>query len=138
MQDNNNAVITVKSVQESDGETEKTELVSDGSFYIRDGKYFVMYNENDTMKNSLSMVKVDGETVTVSRTGEYSMKMVCAENKTCSFVYRMPYGSATMGITTEKVDVSLGENGGTIRLVYELNTGGGIQRNSVSIAIDMK
>ena len=138
MQKESNAIITVKSQQELDGDTDEIEIISEGNFYLQNGKYFIMYKEDESMGNSFSLVKVDGKTVTIKRKGTYNSEFVCAENKGYSFNYRMPYGDMAMEINTKKVDISLGENGGSIKLCYTLETCGNVQVNNVSITVRKK
>ncbi len=133
-----NSIITVKSRQELDGDTDEIEVISEGNFYFQNGKYFIMYKEDESMGKSFSLVKVDGKTVTIKRKGAYNSDFVCTENKKYSFVYHMPYGDMAMEIDTKKVDVSLGENGGSVDLCYTLETGGNVQTNNVSITVRKK
>lgn len=133
-----NAVITVKSRQELDGESDEMEIISEGNYYIQNGKYYIMYKEDISMGDVSSQIKVDGKTVIIKRKGTYNSEMIYNEDKNYSFVYRMPYGDMAMEIKTNKVKVLLGENGGKLELDYLLDAGGNMQKNTVSISVRKK
>lgn len=138
LQNEANAIITIKSRQEFDTEADSVEIISEGSYYCRNGKYYIMYKDDASMGNSTSMVKVDGECVSIKRMGEYSSYFELKKGKKYSFVYHMPYGDMAMELDARKVEISLGENGGELILCYLLDAGGNVQTNNINISVRKK
>lgn len=138
LQNEANAIITIKSIQDFDGSSDAVEVISEGSFYSKNGKYYIMYKDDATMGNSSSMIKVDGECVSIKRTGEYNSYFELKKGKKYSFVYHMPYGDMAMELEARKVEISLGENGGELSLCYLLDAGGNVQTNNINISVRKK
>lgn len=138
MQNESNAIVKIKSSQDIDGSTDEMELICEGSFYCRNGKYFILYNDDETMGNSSTLIKVDGDCVSIKRKGEYSSYFELKKGSVYSFVYHMPYGDMAMEVHTKKAEILLGENGGELALCYGLDAGGSIQTNYVNISVKRK
>ena len=67
------ALITLKATSTADGESETTELVTEGYFYQKDGKYFLSYTETEAtgFDGDTTTLKVDGQkAVTMLRFGK--------------------------------------------------------------------
>lgn len=82
------------------------------------------------------MLKVDGDTVTLRRTGEYCSEMHYEPGKHSEISYRTPYGVIKMGLFTRFTEHRLSDNGGTIRLGYVLETNGDKFYNDMIITIE--
>ncbi len=106
-----------------DGTDEKTELVTEGKYYKKGNKYFISYNETpmtgfDT--NTKTTIKVDGDTVAMTRFGQVNTHMVFKPGEKHISHYETPFGSFTIGVISDEVDVKIGDNGGDIRIKYLL------------------
>ncbi len=138
MQNENNAIVKIKSRQDIDGSADEIEIICEGGFYCRNGKYYIMYSDDESMGNSSSLIKVDGGCVGIKRKGEYNSYFELKKDTKYSFVYHMPYGDMAMEVQTKNVEISLGENGGELALCYELDAGGSMQINDVNISVKRK
>lgn len=132
MKNTDNALISIRNLQTDGGESDVIDTRYKGRFYEKNGKYYIMYNENDSAS---CMIKADNDTVTVRRGGDASSAMVCKKGEECSFLYRTPYGAMQMKIKTDNVNISLGKDGGTIKLSYDLYVNGGCIKNNMDINI---
>lgn len=132
MKNTDNALISIRNLQTDGGESDVINTRCKGRFYEKNGKYYIMYNDDESAS---CMIKADKNTVTVRRGGDSSSAMVCESGKECSFLYRTPYGAMQMKIRTDYVNVSLGENGGSIKLAYDLYVNGGCIKNNMDINI---
>lgn len=130
MQDNN-AKIFIKNKQiTEDGEDVLTVNVP-CKFMVRDNSVYILYKDEGIS----SKIKTDGESVTVTRMGEFSNEMVYKEGKKTGFLYKMPYGTLDMELKTNEVFVDLSENGCEIKLSYELFFSGTGSKNSMEITV---
>ncbi|MCX7714726.1 MAG: DUF1934 domain-containing protein [Clostridia bacterium] len=128
-----NALVSIESRQVFEDNEEAVKIAVEGSFYCRNGKYYILYEEKE---NSAScIVKVNGNVVSITRKGAYNSQFLCEEGKKFSATYRMPYGNMDMDIETECVKISLGENGGNIALKYFLTVNGERYLNNIDILV---
>ena len=84
------------------------------------------------------MLKIDGNIVTMSRTGTEggNTYMVFESGKTHMGHYETPYGSFTVSTITDKLKVDLGETEGDIRIDYFVDIDNVPQSaNSLSMSI---
>ncbi|MBQ3124116.1 MAG: DUF1934 domain-containing protein [Clostridia bacterium] len=108
--------VTVVNRQVNNGETDYIRESGDGSLRIKDSKYYIMY-KTDT---ATVMIRLEGDIVNVKRTGESNSDMTYIAGKTTKFGYNTPYGTMQMEVSTRKLEYSITENGGIIKLQYEL------------------
>lgn len=127
-----NALISMISIRESDGETDKTELSCTGKYYIKDEKIYITYTEEDGTR---ILIKVCTENVSVRRMGQFGANMEYEPGKQTEFMYRTPYGAIPMKIYTHYINSHLNENGGNIEFSYSLEAGGGIGENTIKLRV---
>lgn len=108
--------IEVINRQVNNGETDYIRENGTGSLRQKDGKYYLMY-KTDT---ATVMIRIEGDTANVKRTGESSSDMDYKPGTTTDFLYNTPYGNMRMELFTKKLDYNLDENGGVIKIQYEL------------------
>lgn len=137
---NENAIIKVVAKHFQNGESDNVELITDGSFYMKGNKFYILYKENEEMgmADCSVTIVVDGDTVTMRRRGGYELKLNYREGESESVVYYMPFGEINMTQSTKKVSHSLDENGGCIKITYDLSIGGDVQTNKLDIEIKRK
>ncbi len=137
---NENAIIKVVAKHIQNGESDNVELITDGSFYMKGNKFYVLYRENEEMgmADCSVTIVVDGDTVTMRRRGGYELKLTYCEGESESVVYYMPFGEINMTQATKKVSRSLDENGGSIKIIYDLSIAGEVQTNKLDIEIKRK
>lgn len=117
-------IITIKGLQnfeeaEDDG---NVELVTSGSFYEKNGNYYIKYKESELtgLGNTTTTVKVEKNKVTVIRFGELETHMIFEEGQKHISYYDMGFGSLTVGISTRKIDKTLSEAGGKLKIDYSM------------------
>ena len=108
--------IEVINRQVNNGETDYIRESGTGSLRIKDGRYYLIY-KTDT---ATVMIRIDGDTANVKRTGESSSDMDYKPGRTTAFEYNTPYGNMRMELFTKKLDYTLDETGGVIKIQYEL------------------
>lgn len=133
-------IIEIKTEQSLDGQSDSIEFSTDGRFGIKDGSYFLSYDESGLLdvegeiKTTL-YVKPDN-TVVLQRKGSYNSKMVIEKGVRTNCIYSTPVGQILLGIFGEKVSPNLNENGGSIALTYLIDDDAKlISRNKVNISV---
>lgn len=130
----NDAIITIRNLQTMDGESDVTELITEGKFYEHNEKQYIFYEEDSEESDSTVMMVVTDKDVTLTRKGEFGSKMYYREGKTEQVIYHTPYGDMTMSLKTIQIDNDLG-NGGELRLIYELSVNEDCFHNDLTITV---
>ncbi len=133
-------IIDIKTEQSLDGQSDSIEFTTDGRFGIKDGSYFLTYDES-------GLLDVEGEikttlylkpdnTVILQRKGSYNSRMVIEKGIRTNCFYSTPVGDLTLGIFGEKVVSNLNDNGGSIVLTYLIDADAKLlSRNKVNISV---
>ena len=132
-------LITVKGEQSVQGESDSVELATCGRFGLRDGNYFLSYEEGQIEGSGKVKTKINinsPDLVVLSRSGdiESRMEIVKGERKPC--LYATTVGNIYIDIYGEKISVDLNEMGGSIKLQYSIFSGlNVISQNKVEITV---
>ncbi|MBE6776572.1 MAG: DUF1934 domain-containing protein [Ruminococcaceae bacterium] len=133
-------IIDIKTEQTVDGNTDTIQFTTDGRFGIKDGSFFISYDES-------RLLEVDGEvkttvfikpdnSVVMQRNGAYNSRMVIEKGVRSNCFYSTPMGQLSLGIFGEKVMSSLTENGGNLVMNYTIDTDLKLlSRNRVNITV---
>ncbi len=116
MKNTDGYTITVTNRQVNNGDTDNITETGKGSLRITDGRYYIVYKPEGVTV----MIRIDGDTATVTRTGEVRSCMEYRLGKTTSFMYNTPYGEMAMELATKMLAYDIDENGGEIHLKYDL------------------
>lgn len=118
-----NVIISVKGTQTAeDQETNVLELVTEGKYYKEDNAYFVTYNESEVtgMDGTTTTLKVADGVVTLMRSGSVNSHFVFQRGQKHVSYYDTEYGAFTVGVYANEVDIRMDDNGGEIRVGYEM------------------
>ncbi len=102
-------------------DAEEIDLVTAATLYEKDGKYFISYEESELtgLEGTRTMVKLDGKTVTLTRTGSFPSHMFFSEAERHVGLYQGPQGmELTITTHTSKVKNNMGKDGGALVLDY--------------------
>ena len=115
-------IISVRGLQSTDG-NDPMELVTPGSYGIdADGAQLDWAESELTgLEGTNTTVTVNQSGVTVERKGQLNSRMEFQAGKKNYFLYETPFGSATIGLNTNRVQTSLGIHGGEILVDYSLD-----------------
>lgn len=106
-----------------DQDPETIELVTDGTLEYRAGGWDIVYEESDLtgLAGVTTTFRVEGDTVTLTRTGKLHSQMVFKEGQFHESLYQMEFGALLMTVCASQVSHELTEDGGTIDLVYAID-----------------
>ena len=132
-----NATLTITSVINSD-ESDKMEFVTDGAFYLKNGSYYILYDEKEEMgmADCSVTIKVSDKEVSISRKGEFSSKMLYKTGEASEFLYNTPYGRFPVILTTQEINSNLNIMGGRIEILYGITISN--EENFHSLLVDVK
>ena len=118
-------------------EAEAIEVVTPGSYYFRNEKHYIVYDEvmegfEEATKN---IFKFDGSCLEVTKRGAVNVHMLFEEQKKNMTTYHTPFGDILIGIDTEKIEVSEEENKIHVHVDYSLEAN---YQHLANCKIDMK
>lgn len=133
-------LIKIKGIQGlDDGEKDTVEFSTDGKMEITDGTVTLSYNEGQMMEGADIKTKLQAtgnDTVIMERTGTMNSRLVIKKGTRNNCFYSTPYGELTIGIFGEEIDNRLSGTGGTLKMVYSIDSGGNlISKNEVEITV---
>lgn len=116
-------LISITGSQRSDGEPEEVELMVTGDYYEKNGKRYLIYEEQmadgaGTIKNT---IKIMPDSLSIIKKGQVSTHMVFERNKKNLTCYLTPYGQMMIGINTGDVRLQEDENHLEVNVDYSLD-----------------
>ena len=103
-----------------DGEEQSMEFTTDGHYFYEDQVGCLSYEETAVtgLEGTRTSLFVMPDQVVVDREGTVTSRMVFREGLKSAFQYATPFGNATMGIATRRIDQCMGEGGGSVEIDY--------------------
>lgn len=116
-----NVLLSISSTQQfEDCEPEHIDLVTEAVLYERNGKYYITYEESELtgLAGTRTMVKLDGVSVSIVRTGTYPSELLFAEGQRHVGLYQTEGGALTISTRTRRLENKIGADGGTLAIDY--------------------
>ncbi|MEG1896470.1 MAG: DUF1934 domain-containing protein [Oscillospiraceae bacterium] len=134
-----NFLIHIEGTIVTDEVKDVVDLTTVGSFYQRDCKSYICYNESDAtgFDGSMTTVKVWDRGASITRYGKHRSCLIIEEGATNICNYDTPAGSIMLDINGVQVKSQLCETGGSLNLAYSLN-GSGMLISDNTININVK
>lgn len=132
------ALISIKGLSGTDEDGEDIEFVTGGEYSFEDKTAAFEYMESELtgMSGTRTRVLVDRNGVLITRSGAVTMHMAFEEGRKNYFNYDTPYGSVTMGLSTQSIKNELTPGGGRLEVRYLLDLDNTMTtRNKVEINI---
>ena len=114
-------LLSIRSTQQFEGcDEEKIDLMTQARFYKRGGKFYISYEESELtgLLGTRTTVKIDGDTVTMMRTGTYPSEMIFGKNQRHVGLYHTEFGAMTISTHTNQLRNTIGEYGGELEIDY--------------------
>ena len=133
-----NARIILVSRRYEGNEKDEINLDTKGGFYERDGKFYITYQEHKDMGmgDSRVVLKIEPDTITMRRMGDFATVMVYKKNEITEFLYRVPFGELSLKIKTLDIKNELTKTGGKLEFCYDLFAGGDKTHNDITITVE--
>ncbi len=117
-------MISITGIQnDPNGATDRVELVTAGQYGFENGQSRFTYEESDLtgLSGTRTTFTISPMGIVLRREGSLNTEMVFQAGKKNYFLYETPFGSATMGVDTRRIDAALGEHGGDLLLDYDID-----------------
>lgn len=119
--------------QSKDGERDDVTLNVNGRLVSEDGIHTLTYTELDDEGSIDTEIRIEGEVVTMIKSGATESNMVFEKAKTYAAAYSTPFGNLDVSLFPTLVDTHVGEDAGRIELEYILSMGGEQYVNRVNL-----
>ncbi len=117
-------LLDIKGTQSTDGDLNEIELTTVGSLAFKNGKYYVIYNENDVDSglNVKTTLKAEGnDKITLIRSGAVDSRLVIEKGQRSKCFYSAGVGQLVLGVFGEEIVNCLNENGGSLSMTYTID-----------------
>ncbi len=116
-------MISIISKQDVGGDVSNVELITEGTYEYSPEKCSIIYEESSItgMEGTTTTFTVEPETVILTREGTVTSQMLFRRSEKHLFLYETPYGTATMGIYTRRLEADVEEGRGHVEIEYSLD-----------------
>ena len=118
-------VISITGVQQGEGAPSALEMVTQGQYGMERDKILLHYQESELtgMEGAETSITIHPRRVEMLRQGGEGggAQMIFEEGAKNYFLYNTPFGSATMGLHTNKIHCRMGEHGGFMVIDYSVD-----------------
>jgi len=118
-------IIDIKGVQGIDDETDAIEFTTDGRYGIKDGEFFISYDEGQMMGDGTQVktsLYIKPDSVVLQRKGTINSRMVIQKGARNTCFYSTPYCNMVIGIYGDEISYDLTEKGRKIKLMYNIDS----------------
>ncbi|MBR5495787.1 MAG: DUF1934 domain-containing protein [Oscillospiraceae bacterium] len=134
------AQIKIKGIQKIDNDSDQTDLYTQGKFYKKNDKFYIVYNETPTTGSTdgKTIIKVTpNERVLITRTGMLASELLIQTGKRNVGYYGTEFGDLAIGISQAKIDCNLDEKGGKLTVEYDIDVNSSfLSKNRLEIQVD--
>lgn len=113
-------LITIKGLQMALDDSDTLEIMTNGKYYKKNGKHYVLYEEVVEDQKVSNMIKIYDETVEITKKGLASVQMFFETGKKNTSIYSTPFGQIEIGIYAEQIRVNESENKLELNMQYDL------------------
>lgn len=119
-------LVRVRGVQTIGEEEDTVEMITPGTYYVKNGKQYLIYDESldETGTPTHNTVKVMGNRIEVMKRGLVESHMIFEPGRRTTANYRTPMGLFLMGITTSLLEVEEDEESILLRIKYSMEMNG--------------
>ena len=118
-------LLSVCGKQYVNGDSDQIDLQTNATYVMKGTTRYISYKEYDPQNPDIhyrTTVKIDqNNVVTVMKGGEESHHLVLQKGERHKCEYRTPFGSMTLGVYTESVNISLDDSGGEVMVKYTID-----------------
>ncbi len=103
-------------------EVNKLELVTEGRYYKKGSTYYITYKESEVtgLEGTTTTVKLANGVVTLMRFGNVTSQLTFEAGQKHISYYETNYGTFTIGVLANEVNIKVDDNGGQVKVDYLL------------------
>lgn len=119
----NNIKIKLKGHQYNIGEDENIQTIAYGKWYQKNGKEYIIYDDNMLVENGTvhTTIKIESKKITMIRTGKIENTMIFEKGKKQYIPYQTPYGIFDMIAETKTLEWTKDEQTLQLFISYVIN-----------------
>lgn len=117
-------LISIKGVYGSEDDNDVVELFTTGTYYKKNGLYYICYDETEAtgFEGSKTTLMVDREDkVTLERSGKARAQLIVERGVRHQCHYDMGFGDFMIGVSGSLIKSNLGDRGGNLEIKYSLD-----------------
>lgn len=117
-------LINIRGIQTAEGESDTTELFTQGIFYRKNNNYYLTYEESEAtgFAGSRTTLKIEGlDKVSLIRHGTTRSNLVIERGLRNVGYYSTVQGELLIGVSAGEMDVKLDDEGGSLYFKYALD-----------------
>lgn len=129
--------ISIKSPAIEFGTGDGIELITEGKLFIEDGRYKVEYDESSItgMLGTRTTLAIAGDVITVMRQGKINSNFIFTKGQRQESMYETEFGNLPISVFTNSVDINFNENGGEVKVEYQIDLMNDIGRNYIHMNV---
>ena len=115
-------LVTISGMQ-FDIEDEAIELITDGMYYLKNGKHYILYEEQPESSEPVTknIVKFNDEQFEMTKKGGNNSYLLFNKGQKTSTIYQTPAGPMQINVTTHDISVTETEKELTVNIKYALD-----------------
>lgn len=117
-------ILTISGLQfaQDDDEVEPVEIVTAGTYFKKNGKHYIIYEEvmEGFDGTTMNIIKLTGDSLDITKKGIANAHMVFEKNKKNMTYYQTPFGGFFLGIDADQVQVDETQDNIDVRVSYAL------------------
>lgn len=129
--------ISIKGAGSKRDPDEDIELITEGKLFIDNGKYLIEYDESQMtgMFGTKTSMAIEGDNVTVVRQGKINSNFMFTKGMRQDSMYETEDGSFKVSIFTSNVDIEFGDNGGMVKVEYQVDFMNDLGKNYIHMFV---
>ena len=123
-------IVKVRGEQtDPEGEKSRIEMMAEGRHYYRNGKHYVLYEDNmlDGEGRISTILKIAPDSVVLLRSGGVVQEQRFDKRQESVSEYKTPFGSMELSVRTDTVNVVYGTVSGEVDVSYAMSINGEVQ-----------
>lgn len=115
-------LLSIVGMHENAGDEDRTELVTTGKYYLKNGRHYLCYDDDDEMGNVVTNVlRIADDRLDIMRHGSQKVHMAFKRGEESMTSYPTPAGNMSMDIYTDELSSRVDENSLEAVLKYSLS-----------------
>lgn len=116
-------LITISGIQMADGDNSDVEMITTGSYYMKNGKHYITYDEimegyEGKIRN---LIKIQPDSMDIIKSGLTNVHMTFEKNKKRLACYATPMGDMMVGLSTKSILIKEKEDNLNVMVEYSLD-----------------
>lgn len=121
---NNDYIISIEGTQIVDNQEETIKLTTLGTYLKKGHTRYIIYDEyeNEDIPTSKNILKIKNSNyITLIKSNNERSRLILEQNERHQCYYVLDSYPMVLGVYTNKININLDDNGGTVEVIYTLD-----------------